>query len=131
MTNSQTDAARKTIVSAVRKNYELQAEAMVLGDTNELDGLLDDDFTLTHMTGYVQSKVDWLADIDADRMHYDEVDNVDIVVTFEDDTPVLTARSITEATIWGTHSSWRLQLRVYYLERDGRWIAARTVASTW
>ncbi|PPL17969.1 hypothetical protein GY24_10945 [Microterricola pindariensis] len=104
---------------------------MVLGDTNALDDLLDEGFTLTHMTGYVQSKAEWLADIDADRMHYDVVDTVETLVTFEHETPVLTARSLTEATIWGAHSSWRLQLRIYFVIRDGRWLGARSIASTW
>lgn len=34
-------------------------EAMVAGDVAELDGILSEDFTLTHMTGHVQSRATW------------------------------------------------------------------------
>lgn len=98
MPDSPTDGVRKAIAAAAPTNNGLQTEAMVLGDTNALEDLLDEGFTLAHMTGDVQSKAEWLADIDADRMHYDVVDTVETLVTFERETTVLTARSI--ASTW-------------------------------
>ena len=37
-------------------------------DAALLDDLLDDEYTLTHMTGYVQPKREWLQQIDSGRM---------------------------------------------------------------
>ena len=44
--------------------YEAMCEAMVAGDLAELDDILAEGFTLTHMTGYVQSRSEWLDAID-------------------------------------------------------------------
>lgn len=81
-------------------------DAMVVGDTSALDSLLDDGFTLTHMTGYVQSKVDWLDAIDSNEMQYHEINDVETAAAGA----VLTVRTITDATIWGGRAEWRLQL---------------------
>jgi hypothetical protein len=47
------------------------------------------------------------------------------------DEPVLTARTRTDATIWGGRGVWPLQLQIHFVHHGGRWVAARTVASTW
>nr|WP_296766931.1 DUF4440 domain-containing protein [Rhodococcus sp. (in: high G+C Gram-positive bacteria)] len=47
------------LLSAYRSTYQ----GMVERDTDLLDDLLADDYTLTHMTGYTQSKTEWLAQI--------------------------------------------------------------------
>jgi hypothetical protein len=44
--------------------------AMLDGRTDDLDRLLDDHYSLTHMTGYRQSKQEWLSAIDAGQMRY-------------------------------------------------------------
>lgn len=50
------------IEAAVLANYAAQRDAMVAGDADRLDGLLGQGFTLTHMTGYVQTRAEWVAD---------------------------------------------------------------------
>jgi hypothetical protein len=122
---------RDAVTAAVRANYEAQAEAMVLGDTGALGRLLAHGFTLTHMTGYLQSKQEWLDDIDGERMEYHGMDTIETVVAFDGETPVLTARTMTDATIWGMHGNWKLQLRIFYTLQDGLWVAAQTIASAW
>ncbi|MWV48329.1 AAA family ATPase [Rathayibacter sp. VKM Ac-2803] len=42
----------------------------------------------------------------------------------------MTVRTLTEATIWGAHSTWRLQLRSTFVPDGDGWVIARTVAST-
>jgi len=116
----------------VREAYEAMRDAMVLGDVTELDRLLDDEFTLTHMTTYVQPKAEWLTDIDADQMKYHSIDDVELAVApVRDGGMVLTVQTMTEATIWGAYGTWRLQLRFTYEERGGEWIATRCVATNW
>ncbi|QIX51941.1 nuclear transport factor 2 family protein [Rhodococcus sp. DMU1] len=43
-------------VEAAVRDCKQQRAAMVAGDAVALGELLDEDFTLTHMTGYEQSK---------------------------------------------------------------------------
>ena len=104
---------------------------MVAGDADALSALLAPGFTLTHMTGYRQPGAEWLADVRSGAMTYHAVEDVEVVVDVDDATPVLTARSRTEATIWGTYGTWPLRLRIRFTRVGGSWLAAGTVASTW
>jgi hypothetical protein len=117
--------------AALRANYAAQRQAMVAGDADGLGSLLADDFTLVHMTGYRQPKAEWLADVRSGEMTYHSMVDVDVDVDAFSGSPVLTARTRTEATIWGAHGTWPLQLRITFTHADGAWIAAGTVATTW
>jgi hypothetical protein len=58
----------------------------------------------------------------------------DVAITVRDvdtDEPVLTVRTHTDATIWGSRGVWPLQLEIHFTLVDDRWVAAHTVASTW
>lgn len=116
---------------AVREAYAAQRDAMVFGDVTALDALLADEFTLTHMTGYRQPKAEWLTDIENDRMTYHSMEDVELIVTVYRDQAELKVRTVTEATIWGGHGTWNLELRIDYERRDDEWIAIESVASTW
>jgi hypothetical protein len=111
----------------VRAAYDAQREAMVAGDAEALGALLADGFRLTHMTGHVQSREEWLADLESGSMTYHAIEDVEVTVS----SSVLTVRSRTEATIWGGHGTWPLRLRIRFVAVDGDWLAAETVASTW
>jgi hypothetical protein len=115
----------------IERAWEAQSDAMVFADTSALDSLLAEDFTLTHMTGYVQPKVEWIADIDTDEMQYHSVEDIEVSIAGEDGIAMLTAHTMTEATIWGGHGTWCLALRITYEHADGGWLARRSVASVW
>lgn len=112
-------------------NYQAQCDAMVAGDADGLAALLADGFTLTHMTGYVQTRPEWVADVRSGEMTYHAIDDVDVSVDIEDGALVVTARSRTTATIWGSRGTWPLQLRITLTDEAGTLRAAETVASTW
>ncbi len=65
------------------------------------------------------------------QMTYHAIDDVDVSVDLEGGTPVVTARTRTEATIWGGHGIWPLQLRIHFARVGDSWLASNTVASTW
>lgn len=111
--------------------YRALLRAMVEGDTDSLDELLDEDFTLTHMTGYVQPKREWLAQIRDGHFDYHGVEEKDVTVEVEGGTARLVGRTVTDATVYGTRAPWRLQLALDYALTDGAWIALRSVASSW
>jgi hypothetical protein len=117
------EASSAEIAAAVRANYKTQRDAMVAGDADALGALLAPGFTLTHMTGYRQPG--------AGAMAYHVIEDVEVVVHVDDTAPVLTVRSRTEATIWGTHGRWPLRLRIRFTRVGGSWLASDTVASTW
>jgi ketosteroid isomerase-like protein len=119
------------IRAAVLANYEGQRRGMVAGDADALGALLADDFTLVHMTGYRQPRAEWLADVRSGAMTYHSMEDVDVSVDVSGDAPVVTARTRTEATIWGTSGTWPLQLRISFAHEGSAWVAVGTVASTW
>lgn len=123
--------SRRMVETALRECWAAMREAMELGDVAGLDALLGEEYTLTHMTGLVQSKRDWLAAIDAGQMTYHRIDDVEIAVAAAGSAPVVTVRTMTEATIYGFAGTWPLQLRSVYRPQSGEWVASDTVATTW
>jgi len=120
------------VESAVRSSYLAQRSAMVAGDAEALGEQLAAGFTLTHMTGYVQSRRQWLAHVDSGEMTYHSMKDVASTVGDVDtDEPLLTVRTHTDATIWGSRGVWPLQLEIRFVLAGDRWVAAHTVASTW
>ncbi|MFJ5307531.1 nuclear transport factor 2 family protein [Streptomyces sp. NPDC088350] len=115
----------------VIKAYRAYLHAMTDGDTDALDDLLDDGFTLTHITGYQQSKTEWLSQMGVGRFVYHGVMEKDVTVAVEGDTARLVGRIVTDATVYGTHADWRLRLAVDYAHEGGTWTALRAVATTW
>ncbi|KRE49901.1 hypothetical protein ASG92_26495 [Arthrobacter sp. Soil736] len=116
---------------AIEALHEAMFEAMVAGDVAELDGILSEDFTLTHMTGYVQSRSEWLEAIESGEMQYHRMETVEATVGADATVPELTASTRTDATIWGSRATWRLTLRSWFERRGDGWVISRTVASTW
>ncbi|MEN2741019.1 nuclear transport factor 2 family protein [Microbacterium sp. X-17] len=126
-----TDETDQDVAAQVTANYLAQCEAMTGADADGLGDLLAPDFTLTHMTGYVQSRREWLGDVESGEMTYHSIRNVDITTDVTAERVSLTARSHTHATIWGAEGNWPLRLRIDYTRTPDGWIASRTVASTW
>jgi hypothetical protein len=117
--------------SALRANYAAQRRAMVAGDAKALGALLTGGFTLTHMTCRRQRKAEWLADVGSGAMTYHAMDDVEVSIDVSGPVPVLTARTRTDATIWGGRGTWPLRLRIKFTADGDAWLAARTVASLW
>ena len=115
----------------LEKLHSALFEAMVAGDVAALDGILAGEFTLTHMTGYVQTKSEWLDDIATGKMRYHRIETLENTDSTEGTLIALTARTLTDATIWGSRATWRLTLQSWFEARGTEWVIARTVASTW
>ncbi|PPG50240.1 hypothetical protein C5C24_10370 [Rathayibacter sp. AY2B3] len=106
-------------------------DALELVDLPALEALLDERFVIEHPTGLVQSREEWLADIDEARKEYHEIDHVESALSGGAAHPVLTSRTITEATIGRLHATWRLQLTSRLVRRDEGWVITRTVVTSW
>ena len=127
MNTSPEKSAHDDVVEAFRA----QLRAMTEGDTESLDALLDDGFTLTHITGYPQPKDEWLSQMRAGQFVYHGIEEKKVTVDVEGDTARLVGRIVTDATVYGTHADWPLQLTTDYARENGTWTALRSVATTW
>lgn len=106
-------------------------DAMVLVDLPVLDELLDPRFVIEHPTGLVQSKLDWIDDIDEGAKEYHAIDHVESAVSGSAAHPVLVSRTLTEATIGSLHATWRLQLTSRLVAVGEEWVITRTTVTTW
>lgn len=108
-------------------------DAMVAADTATMDSLMTADCTLTHMTGYQQSKAQWFAAIHDGSMAYHGWKDRDVVVEIHDDGRAsVDARMFLEATIEGFRNDWRLRIRADLVPTTvGGFLAQRMVASIW
>lgn len=67
-TGAEAQENRDAATAAAEALHARMCEAMAHRDMPALEDILAAGYTLTHMTGYVQPKADWLRDIDTDRM---------------------------------------------------------------
>lgn len=113
--------------------YRTENKAMVEKDIATLNKILAPEMSLTHMTGYVQPKEEWLNQIQSEEMKYysSKEDNIkDIHI--DGDKASLIGQNQVKARIWGGGpSTWPLQMKMYYEKQDGNWIIVKQVASTY
>ncbi len=105
--------------------------SVTLGPSSVDRLMLDDAFTLTHITGYVQPKAEWLAEIRAGRFTYHAIRQHDLTVAPTGDTVRLVGGIITDATVYGHRADWRLTLSRDYRRNGDSWLALRAIATTW
>ncbi len=108
-----------------RDFHQQLSQAMIDANVEEMETLLDDAATLTHMSGYVQSKAEWLDEVASGSMAYHSLKTVSEKI--EDGLYVVT--TICDATIWGSRNDWHLGLR-YQLDSSGT-KALKITAFSW
>lgn len=113
--------------------YRAENEAMVKKDISRLDMILGDRMTLTHMSGYVQPKLEWIDQIQNEEMQYLESKEEAIKdIRVEGNLGQLTGQNLVTAKIWGgSKNVWPLQMKMYFEKNNGRWVISKQVASTY
>lgn len=105
------------ILQVYRKFYVYMVEKNTLA----LGVLLGDTFRLVHMTGYVQTKIEWLDQIDAETMRYYSSAEKDVSVSIDDDIAKIIGKNVVDARINGYRNTWGLRLEMELLKRNGIW----------
>ena len=103
-------------------------QAMVDQDTDTIDRILTDDATLTHQTGYVQSKQEWIDFMKKGRMRYFTATEMGISADVNGDKARVVVKNKVDALIFGTRNIWNLQLVFNFEKLDGEWRVVKTVA---
>lgn len=115
----------------VEQAFACFTDAMLAGDSDQLRSLTVQDFTLRHITGYVQCIGDWQQEMSLGQFIYHSIDVKAVSVTLGDGRAALVARTLTDAQVYGSRNVWRLQLEMNYVLEKRRWIAERAIASIW
>jgi hypothetical protein len=105
-------------------------QLMIDKNTAAMNKILDAHFTLTHITGYVQSKAEWFSEIESERMKYYSFKEVKILIKIEGDEATFVGQNLLDARIWGTRNNWRLQQTMQLEKHNGKWIILKSVATT-
>ncbi len=126
MESNKIDADKTAILETALQLTKL----MIAGNTLEMNKILDANFTLTHITGYVQSKEEWFLEIESERMKYYSYSEVKTSVNIDGDKAVFMCQNLLNARIWGMQNNWRLQQIMNFEKRNGKWIILKSVATT-
>lgn len=117
---------KSQVLDVTRKLTEL----MIDKNTTAIDKIVDANFTLTHITGYVQPKEEWFSEIESERMKYYSYKEVKITVKIDEGKAIFVGQNLLDARIWGTRNNWRLQQTMQLEKRNGKWIILKSVATT-
>lgn len=117
----------------VKKAFSTQLAAMVTGDVDALELMLDKTFFLTHITGYRQPKQEWLGQMRQGQFIYHRMEEISVTVEMNGARARLVADTQTDSTVsgWRRAGGWRLRLAQNYEWRDSRWVAQDCVTSLW
>lgn len=126
-TISEQQMKDKEINQHIKRYYD----AMIAGDIDALATMLDDHFTLTHITGYIQPKTEWLTQMQEGQFVYYQIKEQSSAITIIDHRVHIASKTITDAKIYGMRNNWRLQLITDMEKRNNQWLITKTVASTW
>lgn len=106
------------------------AKFMISRDTAGMSRILDKDFTLTHITGYVQPKSEWLNEVSRESMKYYSTKEINHAIKVNGASAEVLIQILVDARIWGSRNTWRLQQKMK-LEKLGEvWIIKNSIAST-
>jgi ketosteroid isomerase-like protein len=97
--------------------------AMVAARTDQLGDLIDDDYSLVHITGYVQPKDEWFDVIRSGQFDYHRIDIEEqaLSVSVSGDSATVTGRGVFDATINGMQAPWRLRFEMNWSRQRGAW----------
>ena len=116
-----------TVLEVNRERSRLLVEQRI----DELDELLSPDFLAVHITGYEQTKAEWLDQIRSGQMRYHDFEEVSATVTIDGDSAVAVTRSLVDATIYGSRGTWPLESTTTYVRDGGTWKAQHSRARTY
>ncbi|MBD5430190.1 nuclear transport factor 2 family protein [Lactobacillus sp.] len=113
--------------------YRKENQAIVDKDINTLNQILAPSMELTHMTGYIQPKMEWIDQIQNEEMKYYSSDEEAIEdIEINGDTASFIGKNRVKARIWGgSISTWQLQMKMYFAKENGKWVIVKQVASVY
>lgn len=113
--------------------YRRENKAMVDKDIVTLNQILAPTMQLTHMTGYVQPKLEWIDQIQNGQMKYfsSVEENIKDIKIYGNHASLIGQNKV-KASIWGSGvATWPLQMKVNFTKVDGKWIISDQIASTY
>ena len=112
--------------------YRQMYRGMVEKNRDVLLEVLDDSFVLVHMTGMRQSKTVFIRAVEDGTLNYYSADHQKISVELHGESAELVGQSAVSATVFGGgRHTWRLQLKLKLIQKEGRWRITEARASVY
>ena len=100
-------------------------------DTDGLSQILSENFTLTHMNGYKQSKSEWLSQVKNGQMKYFSAKEDSVEIRLNGEKAVITSKNKVGAQIHALSGEWNLRLVMNAVNLGDKWIIENIVASSY
>ena len=100
--------------------------AMIEKDLEKLNELLEDNYTLTHMSGKTQTKDEYIGEImDGTLNYYKSIINNPIIMIKEKDKASLKADVTLDAKVYGIKGTWTLHSEQTMEKINGKWYLSK------
>lgn len=100
-------------------------KAMIEKDSEKLNELMQDNYTLTHMSGKTQTKEEYIDEIMDGTLNYYKsiIDNP--TITVDDNKAVLKADVTLDAKVYGIKGTWTLHSEQTMEKINGKWYLSK------
>ncbi len=95
--------------------------AMIEKDLEKLNELLDDSYTLTHMSGKTQTKTEYIGEIMDETLNYYESIINNPIITITENKALLKADVTLDAKVYGMKGKWTLHSEQTMEKINGKW----------
>ena len=112
--------------------YRRMYTGMIRKDRGILEEVLDDSFALIHMTGMRQPKEAFIRAVEAGTLNYYSADHQRIDTGICGTSAEAVCQSVVNAAVFGGgRHTWRLQLNLKLIQKEGGWRVTEAEASTY
>lgn len=105
----------------VLNRYKQMQQAMIDKDEKKLNEVIKEGTTFTHMSGKVQTKEEYIADIICNRLNYQKYSIENPKVSISENRAVLTARVYLTANAYGAQGTYPFNITVYFEKINNIW----------
>jgi ketosteroid isomerase-like protein len=105
-------------------------DALVNKDIETLNTLLDEEYVSIHMTGYKQSKQEWLEQIENEEMKYFKTMPQKTTITIDGNIAILICDTKIDARIYGFRNTWSMKTKMYFDKRGDSWYPVNAIATS-
>ncbi|MCQ2960906.1 MAG: nuclear transport factor 2 family protein [archaeon] len=100
--------------------------AMIEKDFGRLNEILDDSYTLAHMSGKTQTKDEYIGEImDGTLNYYKSIIHNPNIIIKEKDKAILKADVTLDAKVYGMKGTWTLHSEQTMEKLDGKWYLSK------
>ena len=125
-------SSSSTATENLEKLYTEMYQHMISKDISQLSEILDDSFILVHMTGMKQDKQEYLKAIADGTLNYYSETTEKVNIKINENKASIIGQSRVNATVFGGgRHTWRLELDIDLINKDGRWLITEARASTY